>query len=487
MAKKKIVKVVRKKGSRGAVPKADSTPAAPATQPLQEVLAFTDSQLQAQRDEEAAGAAVSGLSFDAWLREGGASIDAVATRSGDPVYGVGVFATREISAGTVAFSVPTKLMLTPSVAVLDAVVGRFQALLKAWGEPDMPELLMCLRLCRALARPTDRFHSYAKSLPAEGPGVASWPTVFKDLLAQSALGVSLTAADTELDRWESLLQRARDVEPEFSNTSDTFNRARLEWARGMLQSRQFPGSFAGVVTEGAMCMVPYLDILNHKGSADIAVKVKKDTLDFVCDEKVRKGDQVWNNYGSKTNAELLMCYGFAVAENPDEAIVVPLVAPGVSTADVPRHIRVTRVGIPEEVIDAIEEEQNTETFALLLRALLVRRKSIKDCLSKLPTTLNFTVCKGPLNKSRKRAMEHYLESELDCVQKALDEMQQAEPETAATNEGDNESDAENGESEAAAGPEETVDPEPEVDAEETVAQRRKRARMEWSQGAQSRR
>jgi len=215
--------------------------------------------------------------LEGWLRDGGARFDALEVRD-DGVLGRGVFARRDIVAGEVAFSVPTKLMLTARAAAEDGVVARVADLLHSWAEDVAPRFLTCLRLCRALLRDCDPFHNYAMSLPSDGPGAASWPAAFRDFLASTSLGPSLAAADAELDQWERLLKRVAESEPALLKPQAAFERPRLNWARGMLQSRQFPGAFGGDEGKGSMCMVPLLDLLNHHGAADVTVRVRGGVL-----------------------------------------------------------------------------------------------------------------------------------------------------------------------------------------------------------------
>eukprot|EP00929_Paragymnodinium_shiwhaense_P120377 TRINITY_DN92304_c0_g1_i1.p1 TRINITY_DN92304_c0_g1~~TRINITY_DN92304_c0_g1_i1.p1 ORF type:complete len:522 (+),score=193.44 TRINITY_DN92304_c0_g1_i1:66-1631(+) len=402
----------------------------------QDSLAEVASSLEAGRaaassssSAPAPAAAAGGLSgqagLEAWLKSNGAAFDSLDLRpcSADSIsFGMGAYAKQEVAAGGVAFSVPTRLMLTLDAAKQEPAVAKLAELLKKWKEKDMPELLICLRLCLASANKEDAFHAYAASLPEHPPGAASWPKNFRDVLLNTSLRATLEAADRELDGWEQLLKRAVAADAKAFLRKDAFRREKLEWARGMLQSRQFPGSFSGKADATVPCMVPLLDILNHKNDADITVKVRADMLEFICDEKVKRGDQIWNNYGSKGNAELLMCYGFAISDNPCDSISVALALPGGDTSE----LKLTPAGIPGDVIDEIENEQDTEKFVAILKAVLQRRRLVREALTKLPQALNFTVCKGPVNRARKRSIEYFLEGELQILEKCMEEMQEAE-------------------------------------------------------------
>ncbi|CAK0830707.1 unnamed protein product [Prorocentrum cordatum] len=344
----------------------------------------------------AAGCAAGGWqALEPWLRSGGAAFDAVEVRPDAAAGGLGAFARRAIGAGEVAFSLPTRLFLTSEAAAQDGVVAQVAQLLREWSERERPELLLCLRLCRALARPEDAFHAYARSLPPEAPGAAAWPPEFRGFLATTSLGPSLAAADAELEEWCALLRRAEGASPGLLLPEGAFERPRLLWARGMLQSRHFPGAFGGVPgRDGDLCMIPLLDVLNHRHAADVSIRVRANSLEFVCDGPVKPGDQIWNNYGAKGNAELLLCYGFAAEGNPCDSVRLPLPPAADGAGARASEVVLSTDGVPQELIDSIEEAQDTECFVALLRGALARQRATRACAEQLPRTLKPAVARA---------------------------------------------------------------------------------------------
>merc|ERR1740129_2323976 len=108
----------------------------------------------------------------------------------------------------------------------------------------------------------------------------------------------------------------------------------------MLQSRQFPGEFCG--GKNSSCMVPLLDVLNHSNSADITVRIRSGLLEFICDEPIPCGQQIWNSYGAKSNDELLMTYGFAIQDNRFDSVPLALAGSDAANAGIPiPEIRLT--------------------------------------------------------------------------------------------------------------------------------------------------
>lgn len=90
----------------------------------------------------------------------------------------------------------------------------------------------------------------------------------------------------------------------------------FEWAMSMLFSRAID-----LREVGALALVPYADLLNHSpyaASYFYYEKVPLSKLREVClysDRAYAKNDQVLISYGQKSNAELLLLYGFVVDRN----------------------------------------------------------------------------------------------------------------------------------------------------------------------------
>jgi len=163
-------------------------------------------------------------------------------------------------------------------------------------------------------------------------------------------------------------------------------------------------------------VVPLLDILNHDQNADVTVRVKSASLDFISDTALVSGQQIWNNYGSKTNEELLMCYGFALEGNQSDSIVVPLL-PNANDGEAPSTgVRLSTDGIPDEVINSIESEEDGSLFASLIRSLIHHRKSLQECLQQLSSALDKKSCKGWLAKARRRNLEIFLQGQSNIMQ-----------------------------------------------------------------------
>eukprot|EP00668_Euglena_longa_P012362 GGOE01014807.1.p1 GENE.GGOE01014807.1~~GGOE01014807.1.p1 ORF type:complete len:666 (+),score=188.57 GGOE01014807.1:220-1998(+) len=101
----------------------------------------------------------------------------------------------------------------------------------------------------------------------------------------------------------------------------------LRWAHSAFFSRRFTSKVAGIPDCPEGCLVPVLDVLNHRSGARAAWDVFEDRLEMRLEEPVGKGQEVFNNYGEKGNEELLMNFGFVVENNPSDVMRIKLAVP----------------------------------------------------------------------------------------------------------------------------------------------------------------
>jgi len=74
------------------------------------------------------------------------------------------------------------------------------------------------------------------------------------------------------------------------------------------------------------CLLPVLDVLNHRPGARVSWERRAGALAFVAEEPVRAGDEVCNNYGDKGNEELCLCFGFAVPGGRNDSVALTVAA-----------------------------------------------------------------------------------------------------------------------------------------------------------------
>ncbi|KAG8530918.1 uncharacterized protein KY384_004275 [Bacidia gigantensis] len=91
------------------------------------------------------------------------------------------------------------------------------------------------------------------------------------------------------------------------------------WATTVLTSRSFPVASVFKPDEDIPALVPGLDLLNHSPSAQVVWNLDGDRYTISVDEPIHSGCEVLNNYGPKSNEELLIGYGFCIAGNTSDS------------------------------------------------------------------------------------------------------------------------------------------------------------------------
>lgn len=100
-----------------------------------------------------------------------------------------------------------------------------------------------------------------------------------------------------------------------------------DWAYSIFASRSFmpqlvlPNHDSYHLHEGVSCkdfsvLVPLFDVGNHDMKADVTWEMdpEKDLVKLVSGQGHAPGEQVFNNYGMKTNSQLLLAYGFMIGD-----------------------------------------------------------------------------------------------------------------------------------------------------------------------------
>ena len=127
-------------------------------------------------------------------------------------------------------------------------------------------------------------------------------------------------------RKELMFRDYQDLQSRISSTGDErmimlLSWSRYLWARCVLMTRSFHVALVQLQpTNGPsdeQCLLPLLDLFDHDPNAQVDWLPTETRLYFIeARTRLKKGDVVMNNYGRKTNEELLLGYGFAVEINP---------------------------------------------------------------------------------------------------------------------------------------------------------------------------
>ncbi|QLQ77937.1 hypothetical protein HG537_0A01840 [Torulaspora globosa] len=89
------------------------------------------------------------------------------------------------------------------------------------------------------------------------------------------------------------------------------------WASGIFTSRAFPRLVIDKDCSNLneAFLYPVVDLLNHKNDTQVKWIFEHENVCFITSEKLKKGDQVFNNYGDKSSEDLLLSYGFLQDNN----------------------------------------------------------------------------------------------------------------------------------------------------------------------------
>lgn len=295
------------------------------------------------------------VEFVDWLTDHGVDmtkIDIRAVRTSDSAdLEYGVFAACNLPAGATCVTIPLTIALTE-----DVVLNSRTAMdAKRLGMTPSIRTLTFVEMLLQRADPLSHFGPYLRALPVRHTDPVSWPEEGLRLLRGSNL-LSATRrilADLRAS-FDAFIPALCKADPT-RYPSSVLHYSAFLWAHSSFVSRAFPltpdadGQLrlsAGTsmeVTVGSestlpkatvdsakkrqQCLLPLLDALNHRYSAPIVWESGggafssggRPTVGFAIGRPLIKGQEIFNNYGPKSNEELLLTYGFVLQNNPQDA------------------------------------------------------------------------------------------------------------------------------------------------------------------------
>tara|TARA_Y100000817_G_scaffold314681_1_gene314544 strand:+ start:175 stop:1284 length:1110 start_codon:yes stop_codon:yes gene_type:complete len=93
----------------------------------------------------------------------------------------------------------------------------------------------------------------------------------------------------------------------------------------MLRNRLMVGSRGFTVDEDRVAMVPYADMMNHSDDYNVDWKYTEKAFLMRALREIKKGEELYDSYGSKTNYENLLFYGMVLENNTDHDITYELI------------------------------------------------------------------------------------------------------------------------------------------------------------------
>jgi len=350
-----------------------------------------------------------------------------------------------VKAREIVFELPRSCVLSAAAASASAL-GRAAA---AAAVSD--ELVLWLWMCQGREVSDHPFHAYLASLPSEDPTVSSWPAELRAGFEGTNLGAALAESEARMQSYDAIVESLCSGDhAEALGPREMFSPEKLRWARGMYLSRRFParyaadapasgdgGSTTGDAAHGALgCMVPLLDLLNHKDGLEVKIEVAGSSLRFLAGEDVCAGAEVFNNYGERSNEELLFAHGFALEKaNAADTYALKLAranADGGAPVHTVYHVRrVAEGGIPsalwlalsgEDEAEAGEEaeiEVGEEGAMTLYRALASKYRALETSDASVPELSAGEDWRWRHVRAYRGGLQDILEEALESVQAIL--------------------------------------------------------------------
>ncbi|KAG0679050.1 hypothetical protein C6P43_004915 [Kluyveromyces marxianus] len=259
----------------------------------------------------------------------------------DPVTGIGAFCKKPVQKVDVSLiRVPIDFTIKKKEAEEYFAIDKFQS--------SNPNALTQLYLLALKRDRTSKWTPYLDIL-ATFNEIHS-PLLWKDQELNLIRGSDLYTKTKRklvllLDEWFNLLteldmctesvtkfyesQDRNNISVEESYSIDSFGA--YVWASLIFSSRAFPSILYDTTAPlNEAFLLPIVDLLNHKPSADVKWKEEAAFITFSSSESLKAEDELFNNYGDKSNEELLLSYGFSYEGNPHDCTSISLKIDGIS-------------------------------------------------------------------------------------------------------------------------------------------------------------
>ncbi|KAJ2617377.1 hypothetical protein H4S08_000345 [Coemansia sp. RSA 1365] len=262
--------------------------------------------------------------FQDWLEANGAMLEKLELRDCGP-HGNGVYARETIRDNEQYANIPSDLIITSDVCRKE---------LKDVLSVDLSgRALLCAFLIHQRFVCTESFWKpYIDILPQTFHTPLHFTTEDLLLLRGTPMEYAVEDRRSELYAEYKRVQEAVDSKADMCKALDFDN---YLWAATVVSSRAFTKALLNVGREDisdtnkedlkqvnagakASVLLPLLDMMNHRPQALITWLVDSDSgsISFVAGSDVAAGSEVANNYGAKSNEELLLGYGFCASPNP---------------------------------------------------------------------------------------------------------------------------------------------------------------------------
>lgn len=273
--------------------------------------------------------------FLEWLREQGGYVHPALHFAHDNASGWGLYTKEPLREGTEALRIPRALVLHPKLChkTLCLALGKNDAY-ETLSPRDWMLLYLIVQHVADSSAPLAKFSThipYVRLIPRN----TLTPLNFSEPELELLEGTTLY--HSALQRKNATFSSAQRVkfwinELPLSEHTQAL-RAFLDvdwismwiWAENAYASRSFPPQVAGWPKEDEPVLIPGFDLLNHRRGEAVTWSFDEPGESvFIFRRSFAKGEQVYNNYGAKSNEELCGSYGFVETDGTDDVLILAL-------------------------------------------------------------------------------------------------------------------------------------------------------------------
>ncbi len=243
-----------------------------------------------------------------WLLARGGAVGAICLRGVGPERGI--YATADIASGDTLLRVPMECCLSDEVARATPA-GR--AVVAGWEGPAREALTLAAALAELRVANPPEWQAWLRSVPTRVPGhPAQFSPGERRAWVGTSVGVMLPdIAARHAAEWRWL----REYTAGFAAITEA------EWAevRTLVTSRQYHlHPYEGTA------LVPIADLFNHARNPEVEWHYDRGERAFTMSARraVSAAAPLHTSYGAKSNARLLLHYGFTLPDNPDDDVLV---------------------------------------------------------------------------------------------------------------------------------------------------------------------
>ncbi|KIK67738.1 hypothetical protein GYMLUDRAFT_215918, partial [Collybiopsis luxurians FD-317 M1] len=294
----------------------------------------------------------------------------------------------------------------------------------------------------------------------ESPSLRHYPYVQTLPLPEKLrTGLFLTSEEREMFRGSNLhgaiLDREREWRLEWSECQSVVAQADEEWAQAFtwelylasashISSRAFPSTLLAknpsLISSPSTepILLPGFDSLNHARGQPVSwivtypdeanTEIPEPYVSLVIHTPTSAGSELFNNYGAKPNAELILGYGFSLPENPDDTILLKIGGAGNNTekSEIGRDARGAD-GLWDQMLSLVKTQTNSGeeneadssyTYEDELDAASLLGDMLRGVIEKLPETRR-ALDPGKIRPEVVEMFRNYIEGQRDILDSLL--------------------------------------------------------------------